>query len=64
MIKITAMPHTGCGKFARRFGVDALKFVNSEVGRELNMRGRNARIVTAGTVRRGDIVRKLRIVEH
>jgi MOSC domain-containing protein YiiM len=53
------MPHTGCGKFARRFGVEALKFVNSGVGRELNLRGRNARIVTGGTVRTGDTVRKL-----
>jgi MOSC domain-containing protein YiiM len=59
VIEITAEPHTGCGKFARRFGVEALKFVNSAVGRELNMRGRNARIVTGGTVRTGDTLRKL-----
>jgi hypothetical protein len=59
LIELTAMPHTGCGKFARRFGVDALKFVNSPVGRELNMRGRNARIVASGTVRTGDTVSKL-----
>ena len=59
VIEITPLPHTGCGKFARRFGVEALKFVNSPVGRELNMRGRNARIVVRGTVRTGDTVRKL-----
>jgi hypothetical protein len=59
VIEITAMPHTGCGKFARRFGIDAQKFINSTVGRELNMRGRNARIVSGGTVRKGDPVRKL-----
>jgi MOSC domain-containing protein YiiM len=59
VIEITAIPHTGCGKFARRFGVDALKFVNSNIGRELNMRGRNARIITGGTVRTGDQIRKL-----
>jgi MOSC domain-containing protein YiiM len=59
VIEITAMPHTGCGRFARRFGVEALKFVNSGVGRELNMRGRNARIVTGGTVHMGDTVCKL-----
>jgi hypothetical protein len=59
VIEITALPHTGCGKFVRRFGVDAMKFVNSTVGRELNLRGRNARIVTGGTVRAGDAVRKL-----
>jgi hypothetical protein len=59
VIEVTAIPHTGCGKFARRFGVDALKFVNSSVGRELNLRGRNARVVRGGTVRTGDTVRKL-----
>jgi hypothetical protein len=59
VVELTAIPHTGCGKFARRFGVDALKFVNSPVGRALHMRGRNARVVTGGTVRTGDTVRKL-----
>ena len=58
VIEVTAEPHRGCGKFARRFGVDALRFVNSGVGRELNLRGVNARIVSGGTVRRGDAVRK------
>lgn len=58
-IEITAPPHTGCGKFVRRFGVDAMKFVNTEVGRELRLRGIYARVVTAGTVRVGDAIRKL-----
>jgi hypothetical protein len=57
VIEVTAEPHRGCGKFARRFGVDALRFVNSGVGRELNLRGINARIVAGGTVRTGDAVR-------
>jgi hypothetical protein len=59
VVELTAIPHTGCGKFARRFGVEALKFVNSTVGRELHMRGRNARVVRRGTVHTGDTVRKL-----
>jgi hypothetical protein len=59
-IEITPQPHLGCGKFARRFGTEALKFVNSEAGRELNLRGVNARIVRGGTVRRGDSIRPLR----
>jgi hypothetical protein len=58
LIEITAEPHRGCGKFAARFGVDALKFVNSPAGRELNLRGVNARVVTGGTVRRGDAIRR------
>jgi MOSC domain-containing protein YiiM len=57
-VEITEIPHRGCGKFSARFGVDALKFVNSEVGRELNLRGVNARIVDGGVVRRGDAISK------
>ena len=58
VIEITAQPHTGCGKFIKRFGVDAQKFVNTGAGRELNLRGIYAKIVTAGTVRAGDPIRK------
>ena len=59
VIEIAAEPHTGCGKFAARFGVDATKFVNSTEGRALNLRGVNARVVQAGRVRVGDLARKL-----
>ena len=59
ILEVTPQPHTGCGKFVERFGLDAMKFVNSPVGRELNLRGINARVVQSGTVRRGDIVRKI-----
>ena len=59
IIEVTDQPHTGCAKFVERFGVDAMKFVNSPVGRSLRLRGLNARVVQSGTVRRGDAVRKL-----
>jgi autotransporter translocation and assembly factor TamB len=59
IVELSAMPHTGCGKFTRRFGVEASKFVNSREGRELSMRGRNARVVRGGTIRAGDTVRRL-----
>ena len=58
VIEVTDEPHRGCGKFSSRFGVEALKFVNSAVGRELNMRGINTKIVTGGVVRTGDAVTK------
>jgi hypothetical protein len=60
VIEVTAQPHLGCAKFAARFGHDALRFVNSGIGRELRLRGLNARIVVSGTVRPGDTIRKLR----
>ena len=58
-VEITDPPHTGCAKFASRFGKEALKFVNSPVGRELNLRGVNAKVLVAGTLRTGDEVRKV-----
>lgn len=59
VLEVSADPHLGCGKFARRFGVEALKAVNSPAGRELRLRGLNARVVAPGTVRAGDEVSKL-----
>ena len=59
VIEVSAMPHTGCQKFSQRFGVDALRFVNSEAGRKLRLRGFNARVIVPGTIRTGDAVRKL-----
>jgi MOSC domain-containing protein YiiM len=58
VIEVSAEPHLGCGKFVQRFGVDAMKFVNSPLGRELHLRGINARVVRAGAVRVGDRARK------
>ncbi len=59
IIEVTPEPHTGCGKFIERFGVDAAKFVNSTIGRELHLRGINAKVVQAGTIRLGDRARKI-----
>ena len=58
LIQVTAQPHTGCKKFAERFGADAMRFVNTPKGRELNLRGINAKVVLPGIVRVGDTVRK------
>src|SRR5262245_42620864 len=61
IVEITSEPHTGCRKFVARFGQQAMEFVNSPVGRSLNLRGVNASVVHAGAVRVGDRVRKLTI---
>jgi hypothetical protein len=59
VIELTAKPHTGCGSFKRRFGREATKFVNSPVGRELQLRGVNGKVVKPGTIRLGDVARKV-----
>jgi len=59
VIEVTPPPHTGCAKFVRRFGIDAQKLTKAPIGRELKLRGINARVITPGTIRWGDPVTKL-----
>ena len=58
VIEVSTQPHTGCDKFVERFGLEAMKFVNSPLGRALNLRGINAKVVQAGRVRVKDAVRR------
>lgn len=60
VIEVTAQPHTGCKKFVARFGADAMKFVNSAEGRRLRLRGLNAKVITGGVIRVGQVVKKIR----
>jgi MOSC domain-containing protein YiiM len=59
VIEVTAIPHNGCKKFLSRFGRDALKFVNSPLGKQLHLRGINAKVIRPGIIRVGDIIRKI-----
>ena len=59
VIEVTDQPHTGCKKFEARFGLDALKFVNSPLGRQLQLRGVNAKVTQPGVIRVGDFVKKI-----
>jgi len=59
VIEVSAEPHTGCRKYRDRFGLDALRFISSPVGRELNLRGLNAHVMTGGVVRVGDAISAL-----
>lgn len=58
-IEVSPEPHMGCRLFRERYGDDAQRFVNSDVGVELRLRGINAWVVKAGTVRTGDVVQAL-----
>ncbi len=59
LLEISEVPHTGCSKFAARFGQDALRWANWRHWRERRLRGFNARVVEPGTVRVGDAVERL-----
>jgi MOSC domain-containing protein YiiM len=59
VLEATGVPHRGCKKFMARFGLDALRFVNSDEGYALNLRGINARVIQPGVVRPGDSITKL-----
>ena len=59
VVEVTALPHNGCKKFTERYGIDAVKFVNSPIGKQLHLRGINAKVVKAGIIRQGDVVQKI-----
>jgi MOSC domain-containing protein YiiM len=59
VIEVTAEAHNGCRKFSKRYGSDAVRFVNSQTGKRLHLRGIYAKVVTTGTIRVGDVVAKL-----
>ncbi len=59
VVEITEIPHNGCRKFADRFGIEAVKFVNSKEGKRLHLRGVNAKVVKPGTIRKGDRAKKI-----
>ena len=59
IVEVTAVPHLGCKKFVARFGLEAMKFVNSRRGKELCLRGINAKVVKPGRVGAGDRIRRM-----
>jgi len=60
VLQVSDAPHLGCVKFLERFGAEAMRFVNSRLGRQLRLRGMNTRVVAPGTVRVGDLATKAR----
>ena len=59
ILEVSAQPHSGCKKFSDRFGVEAMKFVSSPEGKRLHLRGINAKVVQAGVIHVGDMVKKI-----
>jgi MOSC domain-containing protein YiiM len=58
LLEVTDLAHTGCDKFAERYGLDAVRYINAAERKSLHLRGVYARVLKAGTVRVGDIVQK------
>lgn len=54
VLEVTPDPHTGCKKFAERFGLDALVWTKAPEHAHLRLRGLHARVIVPGTIRRGD----------
>lgn len=59
VIEVTDQPHRGCPKFAARYGATALRFVNIGAGKDMRLRGINAKVVQPGTIRAGDAIVKV-----
>ncbi|MCY3781460.1 MAG: MOSC domain-containing protein [Chloroflexi bacterium] len=58
VMEISPLPHTGCTKFARRFGGPARKWIMSDEGVLERRRGVYARVIEDGVIKVGDLIRK------
>jgi hypothetical protein len=58
LVEVTDQPHTGCRLFSSRYGKDAVKFVNSPTGKQLRLRGLNAKVLRSGHIQVKDLVKK------
>ena len=59
VMEISLTPHTGCSKFARRFGAPARKWIMTDAGKDMRLRGVYARVIQDGVVKVGDKISKL-----
>jgi len=56
LLEVTPKPHTGCKKYAARFGTAALAWISVPARRALRLRGIHFRVVAPGRVAVGDAV--------
>lgn len=59
VMQISRLPHTGCTKFARRFGGHARKWTATEEGARQRRRGVYAHVIQDGEIKVGDSIIKL-----
>jgi len=59
MVEITDVPHTGCSRFAERYGNDAVEFINAPERSSLRLRGVYAKFLNSGLIHVGDIIKKI-----
>src|ERR1044072_1391243 len=59
VLEVSPLPHTGCHKFVARFGQEAMQFVNSDLGKQMCLRGINAKVGQGGIVKVGKTAKKI-----
>lgn len=59
ILEVSPKPHNGCKKFVERFGLEAMKFANSPIGKHFHLRGIYAKVIQSGAIQKGDIVKKI-----
>ena len=59
VVEVTDLPHTGCSKFERRYGIDALNFTSSHTHKFQRLRGLFVRTIKPGLIRVGDTIIKI-----
>ena len=59
ILEVTEEENNGCKKFAERYGVDAVRFACSSIGRDLHLRGIFAKVVQDGKISVGDTIKKI-----
>ena len=64
VVAVTPHPHNPCHKFRDRFGLDAVRYANSALGRRHHLRGIHVRVVADGVVRVGDAIECLPVGGH
>lgn len=59
IFEVSSKPHTGCKKFAARYGVEVLAAVSTRDGRRRRLRGIYLCVVEPGAIAVGDTITKL-----